>query len=78
MKQPENSTGANAHLSPKDYEMMASAGVDAASVQGPVAVDPDVAEAMGAFDENALSLEDAIDSFFDGELPTVKGEPRNG
>lgn len=29
---------------------------------GPVAVDPDLADAMGAFEETALSLNDALDA----------------
>ena len=40
------------------------------SMHGPVPVDPDVAEAMGAFEEGALSAEDALDSHFDGVNPT--------
>jgi hypothetical protein len=33
-----------------------------------VAVDPDIADLMGAFEETALSPEDARDAQFDGEL----------
>ena len=33
----------------------------------PVSVDPDVAEKMGAFAEDALSADDAIESLFDPE-----------
>ncbi len=33
----------------------------------PVSVDPDIAETMGAFREEALSDEDAVDSLFDPE-----------
>ena len=33
----------------------------------PVSVDPDIAEEMGAFAEDALSAEDAVDSLFDPE-----------
>ena len=32
-----------------------------------VTVDPDVAEAMGAFEETALDPDDALDSLFDDE-----------
>ena len=37
----------------------------------PVPVDPDVAEMMAAFDEPALTLEDALDSRFDGDVPAA-------
>jgi hypothetical protein len=40
------------------------------AMTGPIAVDPDMADHMGAFEEEALSFEDALDSFFDGEAPT--------
>ena len=33
----------------------------------PVSVDPDIAEEMGAFAEDALSVDDAIESLFDPE-----------
>ena len=33
-----------------------------------IAVDPDVAEHMGAFEEHAISLDEALDSAFDGEF----------
>jgi len=33
----------------------------------PVSVDPDIAETMGAFREEALSEEDALDALFDPE-----------
>ena len=33
----------------------------------PVSVDPDIAEEMGAFAEDALSADDAIESLFDPE-----------
>lgn len=33
-----------------------------------VSVDPDIADLMGAFEETALSPEDARDAQFDGEL----------
>lgn len=41
--------------------------VAALSHEGPVAVDPDIAEAMGAFSETALDAMAALDSHFDGE-----------
>lgn len=41
----------------------------AQSHEGPVAVDPDIAEAMGAFSETALDAQAALDSHFDGEVP---------
>jgi len=33
-----------------------------------MAVDPDVAEHMGAFEENAITMEEALDSAFDSEF----------
>ncbi|HAI31611.1 MULTISPECIES: hypothetical protein [Thalassospira] len=71
MTQPENIKGANARLNETEYLKLASSVVVAASVGGPVPVDPDVADAMGAFDEEALSLDDALDSHLDGEDPTA-------
>ncbi|MBR9817291.1 MAG: hypothetical protein GYB52_11735 [Rhodospirillales bacterium] len=71
MKQPEQNTGANARLTDNEFLKLASLAVSTASDLGPVSVDPDVAEAMGAIDEPALSLDDALDSHFDGEDPTA-------
>lgn len=39
-----------------------------------VSVDPDVAEFMGAFEDDALSVEDALDAQFDGDAAMVEGE----
>ena len=39
----------------------------AAARDGPAAVDPDVAEAMGAFAETALDVGDALDAMIDGD-----------
>ncbi|WP_413208292.1 hypothetical protein [Rhodospirillum sp. A1_3_36] len=57
--------------SPLDSEEMKVAirTIDRLAEDGPVAVDPDIADAMGAFADNALSPEDALDSLFDGEDP---------
>ncbi|MCF8482175.1 MAG: hypothetical protein K9H25_17260 [Rhodospirillum sp.] len=54
-----------------DAEEMKSAirTIDRLAEDGPVAVDPDIADAMGAFREEALTPEDALDSLFDGEDP---------
>ena len=71
MKQPEIIKGANARLNETEYLKLATQAVSAASDLGPVSVDPDVAEAMGAFDEQALSMDAALDSHFDGEDPTA-------
>lgn len=38
--------------------------IDRAADTAPVAVDPDLAEAMGAFEDDALSEEDALDACF--------------
>tara|TARA_R100000322_G_scaffold71138_3_gene44761 strand:+ start:41 stop:280 length:240 start_codon:yes stop_codon:yes gene_type:complete len=74
MKQREPNLGATARLTENDYFKLAAVAVATASVGGPVAVDPDVADAMGAFDEPALSLDDALDSLFDGVDPTALNE----
>ncbi|MBB4268325.1 hypothetical protein [Roseospira visakhapatnamensis] len=50
----------------RDDRNTAAAWIDEAASAEPVAVDPDLAEAMGAFAEDALSLEDALDSLFAG------------
>lgn len=71
MKQPEQDTGANARLNDFEFIKLASIAVSVASDHGPVPVDPDIADAMGAFDEEALSLDEALDSHFDGEDPTA-------
>jgi|GEM_PF-3578217 len=71
MKQPEQNTGANARVTDTEFLKLASLAVSVASDLGPVSVDPDVADAMGAIDEQALSLDDALDSHFDGEVPTA-------
>ena len=47
--------------------------IDALSAAGvPLSVDPDVADEMGAFEEDALAFEDAQDSLFD-ELEASNG-----
>lgn len=53
----------------KEEEMATMAGqiCDLVSAGMIVSVDPDVAEFMGAFEEDALSPEDAPDTQFDGE-----------
>lgn len=54
----------------KEEEMTTMAGriCDLVSAGMIVSVDPDFAEFMGAFEEDALSPEGARDSRFDGEL----------
>ena len=47
------------------WRRLASATIPALAAQGPVAVDPDLADEMGAFEETALSEEDALDSLMD-------------
>lgn len=56
------------------YLALAAEAVAAAASKGPIPVDPDVAEAMGAFREDALSADDALDSHFDGLDPTATEE----
>jgi hypothetical protein len=63
---------ANAHLSEADYLKLASESVTRAGENGPLSVDPDVAEDMGAFWETGLSDQDALDSHFDGLDPTTE------
>ncbi|GAB3129307.1 hypothetical protein [Novispirillum itersonii] len=50
----------------REREAMAVAAriIDRAADTAPVAVDPDIAEAMGAFEDDALSPEDALDACF--------------
>lgn len=47
------------------YRIIADRITEAASAGKPMPVDPDDAEMMGAFEEEALSAEDALDSRFD-------------
>lgn len=49
------------------YMKVAADVVSRRSSEGPVPVDPDVAEAMGAFEETALDADAALDSHFDGD-----------
>ncbi|WP_142850702.1 hypothetical protein [Telmatospirillum sp. J64-1] len=63
-----------AAVSEESYLKLAAEAASEAAVKGPVPVDPDVAELMGAFQEDALSEEDALDSFFDGLDPTAEEE----
>jgi hypothetical protein len=62
---------ANARLSEADYLKLATEGVNRAGENGPLSVDPDVAESMGAFWETGLADQDALDSHFDGLDPTA-------
>ncbi|MEQ5778600.1 hypothetical protein J4E05_23995 [Thalassospira sp. NFXS8] len=66
---------ANAHLSESDYFKLATEAVNRAGEDGPLHVDPDVADDMGAFRETALSDQDALDSHFDGLEPTGDDDP---
>lgn len=70
----DTDTNANAHLSEADYLKFASESVARAGENGPLSVDPDVAEDMGAFWETGLSDLDALDSHFDGLDPTADEE----
>ncbi|AJD50301.1 hypothetical protein SAMN02744133_102494 [Thalassospira xiamenensis M-5 = DSM 17429] len=74
---PEKGTPASAALNDQDYLALASCMINAESLSGPVPVDPDIAEAMGAFAEDALSSDDALDSHFDGVDPTADAEGSN-
>lgn len=74
---PEKGTPASAALNDQDYLALASSMINAESLTGPVPVDPDIAEAMGAFAEDALSADDALDSHFDGVDPTADAEGSN-
>ena len=68
------SASATAGLTEHAYLRLAANQVlDAAETQ-PVAVDPDLAAYMGAFEEDALTEEDALMSLFDGEMPADSGE----
>ncbi len=71
---PDKTTPATAALNDQDYLALASSMINAESLSGPVPVDPDIAEAMGAFTDDALSADDALDSHFDGIDPTADAE----
>ncbi|WP_417798958.1 hypothetical protein [Terasakiella pusilla] len=74
---PDKGTLASAALNDQDYFALASSMINAESLSGPVPVDPDIAEAMGAFTDDALSTDDALDSHFDGIDPTADAEASN-
>ena len=74
---PDKDTPASAALNDSDYLTLASSMINAQSLSGPVPVDPDIADAMGAFSEDALSSDDALDSHFDGTDPTANAEGAN-
>lgn len=61
-------------VSDHQYLTLAAEAAAGAAMKGPVPVDPDVAEHMGAFREEALSPADALDSHFDGLNPTALEE----
>lgn len=71
---PDKTTLASAALNDQDYLTLASSMINAQSIDGPVPVDPDIADAMGAFTDDALSADDALDSHFDGIDPTADAE----
>ncbi|WP_084271935.1 MULTISPECIES: hypothetical protein [Thalassospira] len=74
---PDKGTPASAALNDQDYLSLASSMINVQSIDGPVPVDPDIAEAMGAFTDDALSADDALDSHFDGIDPTADAEASN-
>jgi hypothetical protein len=74
---PATAIPASAALNDQNYLALASSMINAEILSGPVPVDPDIAEAMGAFSEDALSSDDALDSHFDGIDPTDDAEGSN-
>lgn len=53
-------------MNPEDIVLVVTHRIaEIASAGAPVAVDPDDAEAMGAFADDALELDDALESRFD-------------
>ncbi|WP_417814427.1 hypothetical protein [Thalassospira alkalitolerans] len=74
---PAKAIPASAALNDQDYLALASSMINTEILSGPVPVDPDIAEAMGAFAEDALSSDDALDSHFDGIDPTADAEGSN-
>ncbi len=66
---PNQQTGTSV-IAEEDYLRLAAEAAASASEKGPVPVDPDVADWMGAFEEDAMTEEDALDSLFDGLDPT--------
>jgi hypothetical protein len=55
------------------WRRLASATIPALAAQGPVAVDPDLADEMGAFEETALSEAEALDSLMDEIALSAEG-----
>lgn len=74
---PDKTTPASTALTDQDFLTLASSMINSESQIGPVPVDPDIAEAMGAFAEDALSSGEALDSHFDGIDPTADAEGSN-
>ena len=71
---PAKAIPTSAALNDQNYFALASSMINAQSLSGPVPVDPDIADAMGAFTDDALSADDALDSHFDGIDPTADAE----
>ncbi|GAK43520.1 conjugal transfer protein, TraD [Tepidicaulis marinus] len=73
MRETEETSAPEAAIGETVWRRLASATIPALAAQGPVAVDPDLADEMGAFEETALSEEDALDSLVDEIALSAEG-----
>jgi hypothetical protein len=73
MRETDDSSAPEAAIGETVWRRLASATIPALAAQGPVAVDPDLADEMGAFEETALSEEDALDSLMDEIALSAEG-----
>ncbi len=73
MRETEETSAPEAAIGETVWRRLASATIPGLAVRGPVAVDPDLADEMGAFEETALSEEDALDSLMDEIVLAAEG-----
>ena len=62
----------------RSYPDLAAEQVAETAMDGPVAVDPDIAEHMGAFEETALDDDSALDAWLDGDEPWMNDSHNGG
>lgn len=74
MRDPESTSAIGEGV----YMRLAAMAIPELAADGPVPVDPDLADAMGAFEETALTEEDALDSLMDGEQPDFEAASIEG
>lgn len=73
MRETDDSSAPEAAIGETVWRRLASATIPALAAQGPVAVDPDLADEMGAFEETALSEAEALDSLMDEIALSAEG-----